>query len=229
MKNTFKMVALLPMKFHSERVPGKNFKNLQNKPLFKWILDSLLSVDRIEKVIINTDAVEELKKYGINDDPRIVIRERPEEIRGDFVSMNEVIHDDIENIESANYLMTHTTNPLISSQTINQAIDEYYNSLDNGYDSLFTVNRFQSRFYYENINPVNHDPNDLIRTQDLKPLYEENSCLYLFNKNSFIQNGARIGKNPAIFATPILESVDIDDFESWELAEIFLKFRKENT
>ncbi|MEO7797673.1 MAG: hypothetical protein ABIY47_08115, partial [Opitutaceae bacterium] len=47
-------VALLPIKANSQRVRGKNFKELQGKPLFQWILDSLLAVDEIELVVINT-------------------------------------------------------------------------------------------------------------------------------------------------------------------------------
>ena len=54
MKN--KIVALLPMKAHSERVKGKNFKIFNGKPLYKWILDTLLSTNIIDKVVINTDA-----------------------------------------------------------------------------------------------------------------------------------------------------------------------------
>ncbi len=56
------LVALLPMKLRSQRVPGKNFREFNGQPLFKYILSTLLEVSRIEKIIINTDARDELNK-----------------------------------------------------------------------------------------------------------------------------------------------------------------------
>lgn len=105
-------VALLPMKAHSARVSGKNFRNFAGKPLFRWILDTLLSVPEIDKVVINTDAREILEANGLVDSDRVLIRDRKPEICGDFVSMNLVLADDVAAIESETYLMTHTTKPL---------------------------------------------------------------------------------------------------------------------
>ena len=80
------------------------------------------------------------------------------------------------------------------------------------------MNKVQSRFYQENACPVNHDPNNLIPTQDLEPWYEENSNLYSFRRNSFNKTKSRIGSSPILFATKKLESIDIDTEEDWELA-----------
>ncbi|MCR9249737.1 MAG: acylneuraminate cytidylyltransferase family protein [bacterium] len=225
MEKKYNIVALLPMKYNSERVPGKNFKEFQGKPLVNWILDSLLDVPEIDRVIINTDAVDKLKSMGLGDSDKVLIRERPEEIRGDMVSMNKIIADDLENVSAKTYLMTHTTNPLISSETITNSIISYMDALKEGYDSLFSVNKFQSRFYNSNVEAVNHDPQNMIRTQDLDPLYEENSCLYLFSKESFGSTNARIGSKPKVYETPFFESVDIDDAETWKLAEVFQRFK----
>ncbi|WP_199886113.1 acylneuraminate cytidylyltransferase family protein [Pseudoalteromonas sp. T1lg23B] len=211
-----KVVALLPMKANSERVKGKNFRNLAGKPLFKWILDSLLESKYIDKVIINTDAREILLENGLVESDRVVIRERAEHLCGDFVSMNLILEDDIKNVDADVYLMTHTTNPLISTNTIDRALEQYLNQ--NEYDSLFTVNKVQTRFYTEDVKPVNHDPDNLVRTQDLTPWFEENSCLYAFTKESFSKTNARIGEKPMMFQTPQLESVDIDEPEDWEMA-----------
>lgn len=214
------IVALLPMKAHSERVKNKNFRLFNGKPLFRWTLDSLLSVKQISKVIINTDARQILAENGLTQTERIIIRDRKPEICGDFVSMNLIIKDDIENVPGDIYLMTHTTNPLLSAGTIKQALKAFNReSSANNIDSLFTVNRFQSRFYDKNGMPVNHNPDKLIRTQDLDPMYEENSNLYIFTKNSYDAANARIGKKPLMFETPYLESIDIDDQKSWDLAE----------
>jgi len=222
MKNK-KIVALLPMKANSERVKGKNFKLLAGKPLFKWILDALLANEAIDAVVINTDAKSILLKNGLVESERLIIRERKAELCGDFVSMNLILADDIANVPADAYLMTHTTNPLISSKTINDAIRVYNDGL-NDFDSLFSVNKVQTRFYREDMSPVNHNPDELIRTQDLEPWYEENSCIFLFSSESFATSNARIGKKPQMFITPALESIDIDEPEDWEMASALAEY-----
>jgi CMP-N-acetylneuraminic acid synthetase len=221
-----KLVALLPMKANSSRVPGKNFRNLVDKPLFRWILDSLLEIPEVERVVINTDARSILDEKGLPDTERLIVRNRIESLVGDEVSMNRIIQDDIDSIDSEAYLMTHTTNPLIRPSTISKAYRQYQSSLGVS-DSLFTVNRFQTRFYRENGQAVNHDPKKLIPTQDLEPWYEENSCLYFFSRSSFMSANARIGSSPSMMETPKLESIDIDEEEDWQLAET-LAFQSRN-
>lgn len=215
------IIALLPMKAHSARVVGKNFRNFAGKPLFRWILETLLELPEIEKIVVNTDARPILAQHGLVDTDRILIRDRKPEICGDFVSMNKVLADDIANVEAKTYLMTHTTNPLLGSGTIRSAIQAYEQGVAAGTkDSLFTVNRFQTRFYREDASAVNHDPNNLLRTQDLEPWYEENSNLYIFNRDSFAATHARIGLKPVLFETPRMESSDIDDVVGWTMAEM---------
>ena len=221
-----KTVALLPMKAHSARVSGKNFRSFAGKPLFRWILDSLLSVEEIDQVVVNTDAREILADHGLTDSDRVLIRDRKPEICGDFVSMNLVLADDVAIVPADVYLMTHTTNPLLSASTIRGALAAFVEANQSGRaDSLFTVNKFQTRFYRADASPVNHDPKNLIRTQDLEPWFEENSNLYLFSKESFAKTGARIGEKPMLFETPRSESADIDDQEGWDLAETLAKAR----
>ena len=177
------VVALLPMKRNSERIPNKNFKIFKGKPLFQWILSTLLSVDYIKKIIINTDARDLIHLDNkIKNKHKIIIRDRNKNICGDRVSMNKIIEDDLNFNGSGLYLMTHTTNPLISSKTLSRGINYYLKEKKiNNIDSLFTVNKYQSRFYDSRIKPINHRLNNLIPTQELNPLFEENSnfCLFL--------------------------------------------------
>ena len=211
------LIALLPMKAHSARVTNKNFREFAGKPLYRWILDTLLSSTIVSTVVMNTDAEEILGNAALQRDPRIVLRERAPELCGDFVSMNRIIENDIGAVPGDLYLMTHTTNPLLSRQTIESAVHELVSQRE--HDSLFTVNRTQTRFYRADGSPVNHDPENLIRTQDLEPWFEENSNLYLFTRESFQSTAARIGRAPILFETPRIESVDIDDAEDWAIAE----------
>jgi len=220
-----RIVALLPMKANSERVKGKNFRDFNGKALFRWILDTLLSVPDIDQVVINTDARAVLAENGLLDGARILIRDRKPEICGDFVSMNLVLADDVANVEAATYLMTHTTNPLLSVASVKGSLALYQAGVASGIcDSVFTVNKFQTRFYRIDASAINHDPDNLIRTQDLEPWFEENSNLYVFSKSSFASTQARIGKRPQMFEMGRTESVDIDDQESWHMAEAMSKY-----
>ena len=217
-----KIVALLPMKANSERVKGKNFKDFNGKPLFQWMLNTLLEIKEIDQVIINTDARDILAENDLIETDRIVIRDRKKDICGDTVSMNAVIEDDVKNINADIYLMTHTTNPLLTAKTVRGALKAFQakrNKVGKSIvDSLFTVDKIQSRFYKENCTPVNHDPDNLLRTQDLEPWFEENSNLYIFTKEAFDKTNARIGKSPMMFETPKFESIDIDTKDDWDFA-----------
>ena len=214
------LVALLPMKAHSERVPGKNFRPFAGKPLFRWILDSLLSLPAIDLVVINTDAGDILARNGLTDGPRVRIRDRKQELCGDMTSMNLILADDIDAVGANTYVMTHTTNPLLRADTIQRALTQYAEQRGKGTaDSLFTVNRYQTRFYRADGSPVNHDPKNLVRTQDLEPWFEENSNLYIFSRESFHATNARIGLRPTLFVQPKDEALDIDTPEDWALAE----------
>ena len=103
-----RIIALLPMKANSSRVKEKNFRDFLGKPLFMWILDSLLETEEISQIVINTDARSVLAQHNLFDSDRILIRDRRPEICGDDVSMNLVLADDVQNIPADLYLMTHT-------------------------------------------------------------------------------------------------------------------------
>lgn len=214
------------MKAHSARVTSKNFRTIAGKPLFLWVLDALAATPEVGRIVINTDARAILADNGLKDGDyggKVTIRDRKPEICGDFVSMNLVLGDDIANVPSDYYLMTHTTNPLLSVKTIRATIARFTGAEQKGEaDSLFTVTRHQTRFYTPQGAPLNHDPANLIRTQDLPPYLEENSVCYLFTGESFAKTGARIGAKPILYETPALESVDIDEKSDWFIAESLL-------
>jgi CMP-N-acetylneuraminic acid synthetase len=219
-----KLIALLPMKGHSERVPNKNIKNFCGKPLYHAVLSTLLQSEYIDSVVINTDS-DIIKEGALKNFQRVVIIDRPEQLQGDFVSMNDIIAYDLTKIDGEHFLQTHSTNPLLQSSTIDSAIKTYFKNL-NQFDSLFSVTRLQTRLYWQDGSPVNHNPNELLRTQDLPPVYEENSNFYIFSKKSFVDAGeSRIGLKPQMFEINKLEAVDIDEPEDWEIAEISYKRR----
>ena len=215
------MIAILFMKEHSERLPNKNIKILNGKPLFYWIFNTLSTLPHISNIILNTDSnkIADLVKLYF---PDTIIHFRPKYLLGNHIVANELIEYELKNIyEGDHFLQTHVTNPLLSSSTIYNAINYYYNNLGK-YDSLFAVTKYQGRFYFKNGKPVNHKTNIIEQTQKMKPIYEDNSCLYLFSRSSFKKNG-RIGQKPKMFEINKLEAVDIDIEEDFILAESLMK------
>lgn len=213
------IVALLPMKGHSERVPNKNLKSFNGNPLYHAIVKTLKNCSSIKNVIINTDSDTIAKDAKDAFGDFIIIHERPTEICGDFVSMNEIINYDIEKHGGEHFLQTHSTNPVLKSSTIQNAIDLYFAGLPTN-DSVFSVTKWQTRLYWQDGSAVNHNPSELLRTQDLPPVFEENSNFYIFSKTSFIQSGKkRIGLNPKMFEVNKIEAVDIDNPEDFIIAE----------
>ena len=207
----------MPMKGESERVQNKNMRLFNGQPLCSIILDKLSASKYIEKIIVNTDSVA-IKTFIENRYDNVLVIDRPAHLLGHDVSMNKIIAHDINLYPADLYLQTHSTNPLLRESTIDQAIEKLYMNSEN-YDSLFSVTRFQTRFYKENGEALNHNPEVLIKTQDLPVLYEENSCIYIFTQEAFKKNNRRIGDNPFLFEIEQLEAVDIDVEEEFILAE----------
>ena len=217
------LTALLPMKATSERVPNKNMKDFNGAPLYHAVMKSLLSSKYIDKVVINTDSKVIASDAKENFGDKVMIIDRPVSIQGGDVSMNIIIDYDLQRLEGEHFLQTHSTNPLLRPETIDEAIEAYFDSLD-VFDSIFGVTKVQTRFYDKNAQPINHNPEELLRTQDLEPLYEENSNFYIFSKESFEKAGRkRIGVKPQIFEVNKLEAVDIDEPEDFVLAELLYK------
>jgi len=201
------VTALVPMKAHSERMPNKNISLLNGRPLFHWVLEALSNSRYVHKIIVNTDSEiisdEAVKLFNVQ------AIKRPEFLCGDMVGIQPLIEYDLSHSVGQFYLQTHSTNPLLTTKTIDLAIEKFLsNPLS---DSLFSVTPVQKRFFKKNLTPINHDPQVLLRTQDLEVIYEENSCIYLFSKSSNLLAQNRIGLAPDVYEMDPLEAVDIDN------------------
>jgi N-acylneuraminate cytidylyltransferase len=208
------------MKHVSERVPGKNVRLLHGKPLFHWIVNALQESRYVEEVVINTDS-EEIARGAEALGARILIR--PEFLYGHMVGIKPLITYDLSQVEGEYFLQTHSTNPLVTTTTIDRAIEAFFAPGD--HDSLFTVTPVQSRFFWPDGRPINHDPANMLRTQDMDPIYEENSCLYLFSRTGFFEFGHRIGPKPIMFPMAAEEAVDIDEPIDFVVAEALMGAR----
>jgi len=218
-----KISAIVPMKGNSERVPGKNLRLLNGKPLFYWIINELIHCDI--NVYVDTDS----------DDITAAVRQffcstkiiaRPDELKGDGVSMNRILEYDLTQIEGEYFIQTHSTSPLLTAETIRCGIDTYFANLGE-YDSLYSVSEIQARCFTHDGKPINHNPNELIQTQHLKPVLIENSGFYVFSRDSFTKHKRRIGEKPLLFSIDQYEAIDIDNENDFQIAEILCAARKE--
>ncbi len=212
-----RVAAIVPMRHTSERVPGKNYRPLGGRPLFHHIIETLRECPSIDQVVIDTDSplVTESARAAF---PDVIVIDRPQEIRGGDVAMTTVLAHDITQVPADLYLQTHTTNPLLRAVTIENAITAFVRQRAE-YDSLFTVTPLHTRLWTQEGKPLNHDPRVLLRTQDLPPVMEENSCLYLFSGELLAGTGMRIGERPLLYPVPAQEAWDIDDELDWLVVE----------
>ncbi len=219
-----KIVALVPMRHDSKRVPGKNYRPMLGKPLYAHILDTLLACPEISTVVVDTDSPVILEGLA-RDYPGVQALLRPEALRADTIPTNEILIHDTAQVPADLYLQTHSTNPLLRSETVSQAIAILRQSYPE-YDSLFGVTRLQTRLWDQLGRAINHNPDILLRTQDLPPVYEENSCLYLFTRETLLARRNRLGERPLMFEIEAAEAWDIDEEIDFTVAEIMLSRRK---
>lgn len=218
---TYNIVALLPMRHSSERVPGKNYRDLAGEPLFFHITKSLLACQLISKVVIDTDSPVIIKLCKQHF-PEVIVLERPEHLREGTIPMNDVLLNIIDQVPADFYLQSHSTNPILTTNTIQKGIATFLQIFPM-YDSLFTVTRKQVRFWDSLARPLNHNQNILLRTQDLPPVFEENSCMYLFSKEILQRKHNRIGDRPYLYEMPEIEAQDIDVELNFKVAEFLFK------
>ena len=216
-----KLVALVPMRHHSQRVPEKNYRLLADKPLFHHIIETLLAVREINEIVVDTDSNPVMDGLRKNF-PQVRIINRPEALRADDVPMNDILIYDTGQVPADFYLQTHSTNPLLRPETVSRAIQSFLADYPN-HDSLFSVTRLQSRLYDQNGKAINHDSSVLIQTQNLPPVYEENSCLYLFTRENLLKRHHRIGEKPMMFEIHADEAWDIDEELDFQICEFLVK------
>jgi CMP-N-acetylneuraminic acid synthetase len=216
-----RFVALVPMRHHSQRIPGKNYRKIAGVPLFHYILQTLGKCPEIDQIVVDTDSP------VITDDikarfRRVVVIERPQHLRADAIPMNEILMYDTSEVEADFYLQTHSTNPLLKSTTVSRAIQEFLENYP-AYDSLFGVTRLQMRLWDKLGRAINHNPAILLQTQDLPPVYAENSCIYIFTRQNLCAKRNRLGERPYMFEIPADEAWDIDEDLDFSIVELLLR------
>jgi len=221
-----KFIALVPMKANSVRVRNKNIRDLSGFPLFYHIIKTLERCRNVSGIYVNTDS-EIIKEQISKDFKNVNIIDRPEHLRLPAISMNEIIAYDLTKVQEDYFIQTHATNPLLKSETIDKAIEVF--TSQNKHDTLFSVTKILKRFYNQKGSPINHNIKILLDTQNLEPLFEENSCIYIFTRQSFERSRNRIGINPLMYEIEKLEAVDIDDeYDFFLVKQIYKSLIKKN-
>lgn len=209
------LTAFVAAKGHSSRVPRKNMRDFDGAPLFHRILQTLLAADRVGQVVLDSDSDEILESCAAAM-PDVVLVRRPEELVGDDVPMNLLIGNAFKETGAKVMLQTHATNPLLKPATVDGAIEAYFAA--DGVTSLMSVTPLQTRLYWDDLRPINHDPNELIPTQDLPVVYEENSNVYIFEREAFDRCGHRVTDAVMPYPMDPLEATDIDNETDFTLA-----------
>ncbi|NPV57480.1 MAG: acylneuraminate cytidylyltransferase family protein [Anaerolineae bacterium] len=220
-----KIVALVPMRHHSQRVPGKNYRPLAGKPLYQHILSTLQACPEIAEIVVDTDSPEVMAGCR-QDHPTVRLIERPTHLRADDVPMNEILMYDTAQVEADLYLQTHSTNPLLRPRTVSAAIQTLLANTP-AYETLFGVTRLQVRLWDQLTRPINHNPAILLQTQDLPPVYAENSCLYLFTRDVLVRHRNRLGNRPIMFEIDAAEAWDIDNELDFKIVDLLLRERSQ--
>lgn len=216
-----KIVAVVPMKLNNRRLPQKNIKSFTNgAPLCSYILNTLLSINIIEEIYVycSNPAIKNYIPEGIK------YLQRSKTLDSDNTKMNEVLRCFAQDVNADIYVMTHTTAPFISAESIQKGITAVCTK---GYDSAFAAKKLQD-FLWKDGKPFNYKLTDIPRTQDLPVIYEETSGFYIYESSIIVENGRRIGERPFIVEVGEIESIDIDELEDFAIADaiynhIFLK------
>jgi len=233
------VIAIVPMRHYSQRVPEKNYRKLGDVPLYCHIIDTLSQCPEISLIVVETDSKvikEGVKQRYQTSDSKIILLDRPEKIRGVNVSMNQILVNTVHRLKIIKLIkdhtnpiifQTHVTNPFLSVATIRAAIEDYQDISPDEDVTMMSVTKYQKRLWTQAYEPINHRLNDLVQTQDLAPIFEENSNFYMFRATNLLKNNNRIGNTKKFYQMEVLEAWDIDTEDDFQIAQaIHTKLKK---
>lgn len=209
-----KVVSIMPIKLKNERLPGKNTKLLGDKPLIQYALSNLEKVEEIDEIYVYCSD-EEIAKYLT---PKAKFMQRDKILDEPTSNFSQIFESFMKRVDADVYLYAHATAPYVSSETIRKVI---LNVTEGGYDSSFTAEKIQD-FMWQDNQPLNFDPTNVPRSQDIVPIFRESSGVYAYEKEVFEKYHRRIGVNACPVEVSLKECVDINYPKDFELAELLL-------
>jgi CMP-N-acetylneuraminic acid synthetase len=208
-----KIVCLVPIKLNSQRLQNKMMLPLGEKKLCQHIFDTLLEVKKeIDLDIYCYCSDENIKKYLPEN---VKFLKRDKNLDKDETKGIEIYKSFINQINGDIYMLCHATSPFIKSKSILKGLEKI---LDNNHDSALSVSKIQTFCWYKN-KTLNYELTNVVRTQEIEPVFYETSAFYIFKKEILDVHNRRIGFNPFLVETDRIESIDIDEKEDYNLAK----------
>jgi len=219
-----KTVAFVPIKLNNQRLPGKNTMLLNGRPVCDYLFETVSKIDEInEKFIYCSDEsiIPYIKPY---EDKGVKFLKRDTYLDGFQVKGLEIIERFVKDVDADIYVLTHVTQPFTKSESIRNALQKV---VSGEYDSAFSAVKFQD-YFWVNGKPMNYDMKNIVRTQDLCPIFMETGAFFIFRKEVFTKLGQRIGEKPYIYEINQFEAVDIDTAEDFEFAKAVALYMSQN-
>jgi CMP-N-acetylneuraminic acid synthetase len=207
------IVAFVPMKMTNERLPNKHLLPLAGRPLLVHVFESLRRVDGLSAIYAWTSDVS-ARQY-LPEGVTFVKRDR--RFDGREVKGLELFNGFAADVPADLYLLAHATAPFLQPATMRRGLDGV---LSGEHDSALSVRRIQTYCWYAG-RPVNYEPTDMVRTQDLRPVLVETSGFYLYSREDISRRHRRIGDRPLFVEVPEWEAIDIDWPQDYEMARRF--------
>lgn len=212
-----KVVAFVPIKLNNERTPGKNTKKFfDGTPLIQCILKTLVTVQGLDEIYVFCSN-EEITQYLIDG---VSFLKRPEYLDTQQATPQDIIHEFMKKVDADVYMVSHATSPFVKKEHFEECIHAV---VTEGYDSSFTGEKIQKLLWTSKNQPLNFNPENVPRTQDLEPIYDEVSAAYVFRKDMFLKLNRRVGMNPHITEVSGVECIDIDYPEDFDIANAIYK------
>lgn len=209
-----KAACFIPIKSHSERVPGKNLRLLNGKKLYQYICENAKQAGVFDSIYVDTNS-EEVASFA--ESIGLIPIERKPELAQNTANGNDLLVDHfIRFPEFDYYFQLFATAPYLKPESIQACFERLTSS--STYDSCFTATENHSFYWYAGT-PVNYRPGILPRSQDMLPVLEETTGLYGITSESLNKYRCRIGRNPYIHVVDKFEAVDINTEEDLKIAE----------
>ena len=210
-KKDTRAVAFVPLRLNSERVPGKNLRALGGKPLLWHVFDALTKVEELSAVYAycSDDSIVPHLPPGVR------FLERDPALDGNTVKGLQICRAFCAEVEAEVYALAHATSPFLEAGTMSKGLSAVFSG---EHDSALSVIRHQTFAWWRG-RPLNYDPKDVPRTQDMEPVFVETSAFYVFAREVLVEEGRRVGRNPFLVEVDSLEAVDIDTEEDFRWAE----------
>jgi CMP-N-acetylneuraminic acid synthetase len=227
-----KLTFFLPTRKGSQRIENKNTRPFSSFSggLLENKLIQLSNVLLIDEIILSTND-EECIKIGerfLSKCPKLKIVERPEELCLSTTNLKDLITYLPTITDAKHFLWGHVTTPFFDAFDYDDAINNYFNLINKGYDSLVSVKEFKNFMLNKDGKVINNKSKlPWPRTQDLEIFYEINHAVFLTNREIYLKSHDRIGKKPFLYVCDVIKSIDVDWEDDFKIAEIIYdKFYK---